>query len=98
MALGSHINVHNTCLNILKKRGYKLWIDSDAPDADLLDCFWFAEKNGYIFMAGNPIELMGLAGIYEFKNEPLVEEKPYWWLVNEENVYDRILEKKWPDK
>jgi len=97
MALGSNSNVHNTCLNILKMRGYKLWIDTEDPDADVLDCFWHAAKNGYTFMAGNPIELLGLAGIYEFKCEPLVEEKPYWWLVDEEDLYDQIIEEKWPD-
>ena len=97
MALAENLNVHNTCLNILKKRGYKLWLHSDDPDADVLESFWCAEKNGYEFLATNPIELLGLASIYEFKGEPTEEEQSYWWVVDDEDVYDQILEARWPE-
>ncbi|MBU6953599.1 hypothetical protein [Hahella sp. HN01] len=98
MALGSHSNVHNTCLNILKKQGYRLWLhydDEDLPlaEADLSMCLWCAEKNGYKFIASNPIELLGLAKIYEFKGEPKTDEIPYWWRVIDEKVRDELIEK-----
>ncbi len=64
-SLSSHANVHNTCLRILRQRGYRLWVEGELDEDGMYpnDLAWMAEKNGYTFHADNPIELLGLTGI-----------------------------------
>ncbi|MFJ3221011.1 hypothetical protein ACIPLC_34445 [Kitasatospora sp. NPDC086801] len=45
--------------------------DEEAPDA------WLAEKDGFTFWADNPIELLGLAAVYEDARPEA--DRPYWW-------------------
>jgi hypothetical protein len=95
-ALGSHLNVWNTCLIILRERGWKLGLEGDE-EADLTKiCMWSAEKNGYDLWADNPIELLGLAAVYD-QQAPTGEPEPYWWRVEGDDIYDELLEAKWPD-
>ena len=75
--LSSYPNVFNTCLVLLRQSGFNLSYDKTA-DA------WNAKKNGFSFRADNPIELLGLASVYE-KLQPK-EEKEYWWQIQEPNV------------
>ncbi len=95
-ALVDNRNVWNTCLRILKNEGFSLRLCSDDPDADMSECFWVAEKNGYDLWASNPIELLGLSKIYEAK-KPTGKLTPYWWVVEGEDIVDRLAEEKWPD-
>ncbi len=67
-------NVEETCLQLLVRRGYRVFIDS-KPEDDSYD--WCAEKNGFLFSATNPAELLGLTVIYE-DIAPKTDE-PYWW-------------------
>jgi len=81
MPLGSHLNVYNSCLFILRERGFKLEIN-DEPNADgsySSDVLWCAEKDGFRFMADNPIELIGLIAVYDYVKPE--EDKPYWWHI-----------------
>lgn len=95
-ALGSNANVWNTCLRIIRDCGFELRLESDDPEADMMDCFWVAEKNGYDLWAGNPIELLGLVKIYECTN-PKNEVVPYWWVVKGTDIIDELAERKWPE-
>jgi len=92
-ALFSHMNVYNTCLIILRLKGYKLWVESKYDQDGCLDpssTFWIAEKNGYDFMAYNPVELLGLISIYEFK-EPKASPEPYWWSIDGSDIYTELI-------
>jgi hypothetical protein len=76
-SLASHPNVWNTCLEILHRKGFDLAIELHPRD-DGADAFR-AERDGFDFVADDPIELLGLVAIYEHV-EP-VAWKPYWWSV-----------------
>ncbi len=75
--LSSYPNVFNTCLVILRRDGFDLAYDK-TTDA------WSAEKEGFSFRADNPIELLGLAAIYQ-KLQPK-EQREYWWKIDKPNV------------
>ncbi|MFD7906207.1 MULTISPECIES: hypothetical protein [unclassified Kitasatospora] len=76
-SLGSHANVWETCLQLLRRQGYHLTVKlADEEDEDGLDA-WLAEKDGFTFWADNPIELLGLAAVYEDVRPE--EDRPYWW-------------------
>ena len=76
-ALGDNLNVWNTCLAILRERGYTLSLEADDPNADLAKCFWVAEKDGYDLWASDPIQLLGLASIHAY-HSPQLPPKPDW--------------------
>ena len=94
--LGDNINIWNTCLRILRKNGFKLWIEAEDQSTDISDCFWCAEKNGYDFWASNPIELLGLVAVCEHK-APNGPPNPYWWKVEGDDIYDELIQKRWPE-
>ena len=83
-------------MNLLKAKGFRLWLRPDHEDADLLACLWCGEKDGYELWADNPIELLGLVALYESK-KPTGKPKDYWWRFNDENLYDELKEALWPD-
>jgi hypothetical protein len=65
--LFSYPNVWNTCLLILRERGYRLFLLGDLDErGTILRCTWNAEMDGMKFRAENPIELLGLVGIHEY--------------------------------
>jgi len=84
-SLSSALNVYNTCLLILRSKGYVLSFQKFENDA----IWWRAKINEYDFLASNPIELLGLVAIYEFK-QPSDVPKDYWWKV--EGEFDELLE------
>ena len=57
------------------------------------DHFWFATKGEFRLCADNPIELLGLAAIHDYKN-PLTDE-PYWWVVDGDDIRDELYETAW---
>ncbi|MEU8924583.1 hypothetical protein AB0D10_27175 [Kitasatospora sp. NPDC048545] len=76
-SLASHANVWETCLQLLRRRGYHLKVQlSDEEDETARDA-WLAEKAGFTFWADNPIELLGLVAVYE-DTQPS-DDQPYWW-------------------
>jgi len=86
-------NVWNSCLRVLKARGYHLSIECNVPpDADLItkhsQVTWFAEKNGIQLVAPNPTELLGLAGVVEHQEHSSTE--PYWWVVDGDNLLEEL--------
>ncbi len=54
-------------------------VDLAAEDEDP-DVFT-AEKDGFVLLADNPIELLGLAAIYEDVRP--AENRPYWWSIDD---------------
>ncbi len=79
--LSAYLNVYNTCLVILKRRGYQL--RCELPDEN-----WIAEKDGFKFFANNPIELIGLVGIYdEIKPASDIE---YWWKLDDPDLFSEL--------
>ncbi len=82
-ALGYYTNVHNTALVILQRKGYRLWRD---PGTDHL-C---AEKEGWDFMADDPVQLLGLVAIHEVKQPASFCE--YWWKIDEPWLLDSVPE------
>lgn len=91
-SLSSYINVWNTCLLILRQRGYRLWLEGRYDSEGMFNILgWMAEKNDYTFHADNPIELLGLTAIYEFK-QPVGEPEDYWWSLEGPDIYSELLE------
>ncbi|MDB5335272.1 MAG: hypothetical protein JWN70_891 [Planctomycetaceae bacterium] len=98
MGLSSQANVYNTCLRILRDRGHELEVSGDQLDDGIYptDLHWIARKNGFTFSADNPIELLGLVAIFDFKQP--TEDCPYWWTVEGADVWSQLMETAFPDK
>jgi hypothetical protein len=89
--LVSHLNVVNTCLRILRDRGFELEVIGEITD-DLCyptEATWVATKDGFIFRAYNPIELLGLVAVYDYVKP--TEDKPYWWYVEGADIRSELL-------
>ena len=93
MSLSSHPNVCNTCLRILRGRGYALRLEGD-PDGSTLDMLWVAQKNDFVFKAHNPIELLGLTAVYEFVQPS--KDQPYWWQVDGPDIWQELRDQVYP--
>lgn len=97
MALVSNANVHNTCLRLLRDRGFTLHVEGELDEGGYYPVShrWYATQGGVELCAYNPIELLGLAAIYEHHRPE--EDTPYWWYVDGEDVRDELYEAAWPD-
>ena len=86
---------YNTCLSILRERGFDLHVEGELTEEGLFptDHIWVATKGVFRLCADNPIELLGLAAIHEYKN-PTINE-PYWWSVGGEDILDELYEAAW---
>lgn len=87
MPLTSHANVENTCLLILRSRGFKLRLEDNENGA--WGYLWIAEKDGFRLYAWNPIELLGLLAIFDHKKPK--EDTPYWWVVKGADVRKELI-------
>jgi hypothetical protein len=91
--LGSHLNVWNTCLLIVRQRGYRLFLLGDPDERGSISrCGWYAEKDGMKFKGANPIELLGLIAIRDHQCPPT--DTPYWWRIEGPNLVAE-LESAW---
>ena len=97
MGLGSHLNVHNTCLRILVERGYALRVTGEVVEEGQYptDCHWIAEKDDFYFCADNPIELLGLVAIRDHLQPP--EDVNYWWRTKGPDLRSELLERTFGD-
>ena len=82
-ALGYYTNVHNTALVILQLKGYRVWRDRDTDHL----C---AEKEGWDFMADDPVQLLGLVAIHEVQQPASFRE--YWWKIDKPWLLDAVPE------
>lgn len=98
MGLASNANVFNTCLRILRSRGYALEVSGEAePDGSYpIDCHWIARKGDFYFCGDNPIELLGLVAVYDHVQPP--EARSYWWAVEGPDVWSELMDAAFPDK
>lgn len=96
MSLGSHFNVYNTCLQILHGRGFDLKVEGEIVEDGCYPThlLWIAKKNSFIFKADNPIELLGLIAIQDHL-QPAVDV-PYWWRLEGDDIYDKLLKSAFP--
>ena len=97
--LSSNANVYNTCLRIIREKGYGLNLSGELDEDEMIipeSMLWSAEKGEYDFLADNPIELLGLVAIHEKINPQ--EDKSYWWVVEGADIYDELIEKAFPDE
>jgi hypothetical protein len=93
-SLSSHANVHNTCLRILRFRGYRLWVEGKLDEGGLIEpssLAWMAERDGFTLHADTPIELLGLAAILDHKRP--TQSDPYWWKVDGPDIREELLAK-----
>jgi hypothetical protein len=79
--LSSYPNVFNTCLVLMEMDGFKLSHDRSNDT-------WTAERDGYSFLADNPIELLGLTAIYT-KLKPTAKSE-YWWQISDPNLLSQL--------
>jgi hypothetical protein len=79
--LSAYLNVYNTALVILQEKGFTARHDATTDD-------WHAEKDGWTFVADNPIELLGLAAIFE-RQAPKVKTEN-WWRIAEPDLLKQL--------
>jgi hypothetical protein len=69
-ALSEHGNVHSTAIALLREKGFQVWVEEGGEN------YW-AEKDGWDFMADSPISLLGLVAIFEVRAPQ--QFRDYWW-------------------
>ena len=79
--LSSYPNVYNTCLVWLDRDGFELSYDKVRE-------MWCAKNDSISLQADNPIELLGLAAIWQ-KTRPKSEGE-YWWQISEPNFLSKL--------
>lgn len=97
MGLWSHPNVYNTCLRILRSRGFELEVRGEPePDGCYpVACHWIARKGDFYFCGDNPIELLGLVAVYDHVQP--AGDTSYWWSVKGPDIRSELLEAAFPD-
>jgi len=89
-ALNAHSNVYNTCLLLLRKRGWRFWITQKGT---AFETYW-GERKGWDFSASSPLELLGLVAIYEIKKPSHYQE--YWWREEGTSIYPHDIPARTP--
>lgn len=85
------MNTYNPALRIIQSKAYKIFILPDERD-DYLGDYW-ATKGSRDFIASDPLRLLGIIALWEALGD-------YWWAndkLGNEDVYDRILTRAFPD-
>jgi len=60
-------NVEVPAYLVLQSKGYRVDLITDNESAH--DELWAAERNGLRFVAGGPIELLGVVAVYEARGD-----------------------------
>ena len=75
--LSAYLNVYNTALVVLERKGWALRYDREHE-------WWFAQKDGWEFLADDPMQLLGLVGIFE--HHAPKQKAEYWWKIDEPDL------------
>lgn len=87
-------NVWNSCLISLCDAGYELeLIGEPDPNGYASHCGWRATRDGVVLEAGNPTELLGLAGLHQNATKSIDED--YWWRVDGPNLTAELEDAWW---
>ena len=79
--LSAYLNVYNTALVVLQRKGFSVRFDAKNER-------WFASKNGRELLADDPMQLLGLAAIYEYHAPKRKEE--YWWKIDDPDLFSQL--------
>ena len=79
--IGAHLNVYNTALVILERKGWSLEFDKEKG-------WWHARNAEWHFLADDPIQLLGLVSIHEFHHPQTKDE--YWWKIDDPDLFGRF--------
>jgi hypothetical protein len=79
--LFSHLNVYNTALVVLERKGWALRYDT-------AEGWWFANKGEWEFLADDPMQLLGLVAIYKHHSPKKKEE--YWWKIDQPDLLAKL--------
>ena len=82
-ALSEHVNVYTTAIAVLERKGFSVWYEREQ------DTF-FAQRDGWDFAADNPVSLLGLVTIFEYKNPS--EYTSRWWEIEGSIRYPDVPE------
>lgn len=80
-ALSEYINVYNTALLILLRKGFQVWYDEETKS-------YCAEREGWDFTAQSPCGLLGVIAIFEHKQPS--EYREYWWREEGPIIRDKL--------
>jgi hypothetical protein len=79
--IGAYLNVYNTTLVILDRKGWSLEFEKERE-------WWHAKKAQWHFLADDPIQLLGLVAIHEYHNP--TEKTEYWWKIDSPDILSRL--------
>ena len=79
--LSAYLNVYNTALVVLTRKGWSVSFDS-AQD------WWHARKDEWELLANDPMQLLGLVAIHEYHAPQRKVE--YWWKIDEPNLLEQL--------
>ncbi len=83
LKMADAMNTYNVALLTLKQKGYRLWLDpSENNQGDYGQ--WCAEKDGRMFIAWDPLRLLGLVGIWEQRGDDWRQR------TEEDDLYSKI--------
>jgi hypothetical protein len=89
--LSANDNLFNTCLRILRHRGFALSVAGDGGDADHYPehLVWTAHSPAFAFRAENPIALLGLVAIHDHLRP--ADERKHWWHLDGPDIRAELL-------
>jgi hypothetical protein len=82
MTLADAMNTYNPALDLITKKGYKVWIEPCDNEEEFGN--WLAMKEGDSFSASDPLRLLAVVTIWE--------ERGASWNAGNGNLYDKLLE------
>lgn len=79
--LSAYLNVYNTALVIIERKGWTLRYEDSRE-------WWLAEKDGWELLADDPMQLLGLVAIHE--HHAPEQKKEYWWRIDEPDLFSKF--------
>jgi hypothetical protein len=83
LQMADAMNTYNAALLVLQDKGYRLWLEPSDENEEEYGR-WHAERDGRVFVAWDPLRLLGLVAIWEHRGDDWRQRK------DEEDLYSRI--------